>query len=179
MALLDGKKIKKAYLHRYVSTIVPEDPVDENGIERPEKNMRYFIVLDQNNFAYLIPGVYDREKQNWLKAYEPEDLVDAAAGDVEKQNKINDIHSKMRAAYFNDKLFTENWIQEYYEGTKNTFCSQYNNRLQERGLPTISIDDLPTKAKTIDNFTQEEIKTIASNAIVPPPPVQNGGQDRF
>lgn len=38
MSLLGGRKIKKAYLHRYVSDIMPLDPIDENGIERPEKN---------------------------------------------------------------------------------------------------------------------------------------------
>ena len=179
MSLLGGRKIKKAYLHRYVSDIMPLDPIDENGIERPEKKLRYFILLDQNNFAYLVPGFYDKVTENWLKAYEPEDVVDAAAGDVLKQDKIKKIHHNLRLEYFHDKLFTEDWIQKYYDGTKQIFYSQYCEVLKRRGLPNVSIEHLPTKAKTIENFTLEEIKNVVDNAIFVPQMTSNGGRERF
>ena len=179
MALLGEKKIRRRYMHRYKTIITPDYPLDENGFEIPSKEMKYFIVLDQNNYAYLIPSVYDKEQANWVKAYEPEDIVDAAAGDKEKQNKINEIHSRFRENFHNDSLFSEDWVKEYYEGTKEVFLGQYNNRLQERGFQPVTIDDLPQKATTVENITPEQIKIINDNAVVPPPPVQDGGQDRF
>ena len=165
MSILNGSIIKKAYMKRYIVPIDPEEFIDENGFERREKEFRYFIILDQNNFAYVVPAVYSQG--NWIKAYEIEDIVEAANGDKQVRSIIENIKCKFRREYCRPNMLDEEWVQELYEGTLNIFLAGYNNLLQERNLPLKSMNDLPSKVKTENNFTFEEVETVLYNAVIP------------
>ncbi|MDE5721879.1 MAG: hypothetical protein K2I30_03965 [Clostridia bacterium] len=165
MSLLNGKVIKKAYMKRYVVPIEPEEYIDENGMERRDKEFRYFMVLDQNNYAYVIPAV--NRNGNCVKAYEIEDIVEAANGNKEARTIIENIKRELRKDYCRSNMLDARWAQELYEGTLSIFLDAYNNSLQERNLPSKTMNDMPATVKTENNFTYEEIETVLFNAVIP------------
>lgn len=168
MAGLNGKVIKRAYIHRYCNLVYPEELVDENGMELKPQYLRYFMVLDQNGFAYIIPAKYDG--QNYFKCYEPEDIVEAALGNTEKVKSIEEVHEQIRQAFCNCSVLTDEWIHQAFLDTLNVFAEQYNTRLKEWNFPVLSREDFPTAEKTYKNFTKEELEIILANAIYPPTP---------
>lgn len=176
MAGLGNKKIKKLYLHRYATMVDPSDPIDENGMEIPSKKFRYFVVLDQNNMAYVVPAKYDKEKKDFVKAYEPEDVVDAAMGDKEKQKMIDSYSQQIREEFHNEDLMSDEWCQQIYQDTLSTFTRHLNERLTKKNLPERNISDMPSEVKTPSYFPKADLATVVNNAIIPPRTQNQGGQ---
>lgn len=168
MVGLDGKVIKRAYIHRYRMTIQPEELVDDYGMERTPQDLRYFMVMDQNAFAYLIPA--KTENGVVVKCYEPEDIVEAALGTFEKKNLIDEVHKQVRLAFYNSRMFNDEWLQDIFDDTIETFVNQYNARLTEKNLPVAPRENFPKSPKTYSNLTKQEIEIILANAIYPPTP---------
>ena len=81
---------------------------------------------------------------------------------------IDDIKKQIRATFNDQNLFTEEWTYSAFLDTISIFKQQYNNRLEEKGIPKLEDSDFPTSPKTDENLTFEEVKTIIENAVVPP-----------
>lgn len=165
MSQLNGKVIKKAYMKCFTVDIFPEEYIDDNGMERKEKDFIFYNVLDQNNFSYIIPAV--NKQGNWVKAYEIEDIVEAANGDKEARAIIDTIKSALKKEFCLSDMFDEDWMQELYEVTLNCFLDEYNSSLAKRNLPLKTMSDMPATVKTENNFTAEEIETVLLNAVIP------------
>lgn len=173
MSVLNGRVIKRAYLHRYVTVIYPKELVDGYGMENTPKKIRYFVLFDQNGLAYVIPARYDKETDNYIKAYDPEDIVEAVSGDKEKRDKIESIKRSLRDFCHNDDVFTEDWTQDIYLRNIEIFKSQYNQRLAENGYPPVPEGNFPTDVKTENYFPKDELAVVIANAVYPPKPTDN------
>ncbi|MDE7453042.1 MAG: hypothetical protein K2N22_01385 [Clostridia bacterium] len=170
MQSFNGKVIKRAYIHRYRIIVEPDVLLDENGIERKPQNLRYFMVLDQNGFFYIIPAKYDNDTMWWVKCYEPEDIAEAASGNEDKIKLIEDIHEQVRQIFCNRSLFTEDWIRQAFSDTIEIFISQHTEKLAEKNMPPVPREEYSTSAKTIKNFPQEKLNIVFNNAVYPPEP---------
>ncbi|MDE7083007.1 MAG: hypothetical protein K2O89_04820 [Clostridia bacterium] len=157
-------------MHRYRTIINPTDLVNEYGMENTPKEIRYFVVFDQHGNAYIIPARFDKNTNNYIKAYEPEDILEAAYGDKEKRDKIGAVKRQLQIYCNNNSVFSEEWTQDIYMRNIEIFKSQYNQRLAEKGYPPVPEENFPTDTKTENHFPKSELDTVIAGAIYPPKP---------
>ncbi len=174
MAELDNKYIPMQGDVTYTIDIRPKK-VDPTGrirsaeeIKKGTKEFVHTVYIDTVGNVYIIPSKF--EDGEWVDAYTPRDIIQAAMGDEEAKKVLDDARAQIKQQFGKD-LMSDGFMQRLYDQEKDAILDSVNRRRLEDGEEPIDMK-MPKSPKTANNFTRAELNTVLATAQ----PIQSNGQ---